>query len=198
MVPIEALLRELDRSWKPLGDGKVPLDVIGSGALMLQADYIRATKDGDILEVQTLSDPVKRALLALAGKGSALHARFGIYLDIVLNGLPFLPHPPLFHPAQALTALEHFQVRALDIVDVAVSKLIRFNRNDQSDIRAMADRRLLDHARLVERFKLAVDGFSLDARAEDLPRYISNLHMVERDHLAAPESRIDLPDWLKE
>lgn len=49
--------------------------------------------------------------------------------------------------------------------------------------------------RLVERFRLAVDVFSGDARADDLPRYVGNLHRVEREYFGVPESDIELPDW---
>jgi hypothetical protein len=41
----------------------------------------------------------------------------------------------------------------------------------------------LPHDRLVSRFRAAMKGFEMDARAEALPRYIGNLHRVERDLL---------------
>jgi hypothetical protein len=65
-----------------------------------------------------------------------------------------------------------------------------------SDIRAMADLSRIDHARLLERFRSAVDVFSGDARAEDLPSYVRNLNRVERDYLLVPESEIELPEWV--
>ena len=46
------------------------------------------------------------------------------------------------------------------------------------------------------RFRAAVDAYSLDARAEDLPLYIRNLHTVERDFLEVVESEIELPGWM--
>jgi hypothetical protein len=82
------------------------------------------------------------------------------------------------------------------VVDVVVSKLKRFHANDVSDVRAMVDAGRVDHARLVERFRLAVDVFSCDARADDLPRYVGNLHRVEREYFGVPESDIELPDWI--
>ncbi|MGA2079014.1 MAG: hypothetical protein ABSH53_00120 [Holophaga sp.] len=39
----------------------------------------------------------------------------------------------------------------------------------------------------------ALDG---DARAEDLPRYVKNLHRIERDLFFVEESEIELPDWI--
>jgi hypothetical protein len=41
-----------------------------------------------------------------------------------------------------------------------------------------------------------VDYFLLDARAEDLPKCVENLHRVERDLFGLPETEIDLPDWI--
>ncbi|MBI5242785.1 MAG: hypothetical protein HY922_03750 [Elusimicrobia bacterium] len=171
--------------------------VIGSGALFLQTDYDRATKDGDVLETLQLTAEIKEKLTALAGKRTPLHKRTGLYLDIVLPGLPFLPHGPRFHLLKTLNDdLRHFSIEALDVTDVAVSKLKRFNQSDADDVRAMIDKDFVKHGILIERFKAAVDGFSMDSRAGDFPHFIENLHRVERDMLRVPESDIDLPDWM--
>lgn len=84
----------------------------------------------------------------------------------------------------------------LDVVDVVVSKLKRFHSNDRKDIEAMIRRGLVPHARLIERFRGAVDEFIGDARAADLPRYIENFHRVERDMLMMPETEIEVPSWI--
>ena len=94
-------------------------------------------------------------------------------------------------------SLKNFSVEVLDVTDVVVSKIKRLNQNDIDDIKAMAGKKLLDQKRLVSRFESAVDLFSADARAEDLPRYIKNLNRVERDFLGATESKIELPDWMQ-
>jgi hypothetical protein len=60
----------------------------------------------------------------------------------------------------------------------------------------MIDRGLVPHHDLVARFQQAVDRFSADARAEDLPRYVTSFHQVERDMLGVAETVIDLPDWI--
>lgn len=196
MAAIDRLLIEIDRRWKPAEPGKILLRLIGSGALMLQAEYERGTKDGDILETQSITPSVKERLLTLAGKNTAFHRRFGVYIDVVMHALPFLAQRPIFHSVPRLSGLEHFSVEALDIVDVVVSKLRRFNANDDFDIREMASRGLIDHKRLIDRFEKAVDSFSLDARIEDVPKTIRNLNTVERDYLRVPESKIALPDWM--
>jgi hypothetical protein len=190
---------EIDRLWpQQVAHGrKIRLSLIGCGALMLQASYERGTKDSDVFETIDLTAEIKQHLLALAGAGTELHKRRSIYLDIVPNGLPFLPHVPLWHPADDINrALQHFELRVLDVVDVVVSKLKRFHANDQSDIDAMIERGMVPHERLIDRFRAAVDEFIGDARAADLPRYIANLHRVERDMLLVPETEIELPSWI--
>jgi len=198
MTEIEAFFREIDKLWQSPGPERIPLRVIGSGALFLQTSYNRATNDGDVLETLQLTAEIKDKLTALAGRHTPLHKRTGLYLDIVLPGLPFLPHAPRFQFLKTLNAgLRRFSIEALDVTDVVVSKLKRFNQNDADDVRAMVDKDFVEHGELLERFKAAVDAFSVDSRAEDLPRIVDNLHRVERDMLRVPESDIDLPDWME-
>ncbi|MBI3297036.1 MAG: hypothetical protein HYZ75_02650 [Elusimicrobia bacterium] len=163
---------------------------------MLQTEYARATKDADVLETLAITAEVKDQLLGMAGKGKALHERFGLYLDVVPGGLPFLPQKALFHPVAGLGRLKNFTAEALDVTDVIVSKLRRFNSSDDADARSIAELGLLEHKRLVARFEKALDSFLLDARAADLPKIIRNLNKVERDYLGAPPSAFDLPDWV--
>lgn len=144
-----------------------------------------------------LREETKSALLAVAGKGTDVAVRHRHYIDIVANGIPFLLQAPLWHPVPEISGqLSHFALFALDIVDVVVSKLKRFSALDQSDIDAMIDRDLVPHDRLLERFRDAADIFSGDARAEDLPKYVANLHRVERDMLDVAETDIELPSWI--
>jgi hypothetical protein len=197
MKQLRHFLRELDDAWKPLGSSRQALPLIGSGALMLLTDYERGTKDGDVFQTSDITDSVKSRLLALGGKGSSLHARHRLYVDVVSSGLPFLPHAPVWHPLSDVNAtLTHFDVLVLDVVDVVVSKLKRFHANDRADINAMIERGLVAHARLVQRFESAVDVWKDGAGAEDLPRYVANLHALERDEFFVAESEIDLPPWI--
>jgi hypothetical protein len=195
---IRDFLRDLDRAWTPTGSSKVPLRIIGSTALMLQASYARGTKDSDVLETVDLNADIRTRLEAIAGKGSKLHARHKLYVDIVSGSLPFLAPEPQWSDVSDLNGdLTNFHVHVLAIVDVIVSKLKRFHAYDLQDIEAMVDRGLVDHSLLIERFREAVDGYLLDARAEDLPKYIANLHQVERDLFGVAETAIQLPGWLE-
>lgn len=192
MAPIREFLSAIDARWKPIGPEPLALQIIGSAALMLQTDYDRGTKDGDVLESRHDAAAIKDQLLVLAGRNTDISKQFSIYIDVVRRGLLFLPQQPAFHPMPDFP-LENFKVEVLDPVDVAVSKLIRYNNEDANDIRAMADRNLLDHARLVSRFEAAAERFSLDARAPDVPGYLKHLRTVERDILAVAPAEVNLP-----
>jgi hypothetical protein len=196
---ISEFLKEVDRRWIATADDppKIPLRIIGSAALMLQTGYERGTKDSDVLETASMTRDIKKRLEALAGAGTELHDRHTMYIDIVSAGLPFLPQRPLCHALRDLNSeLARFDVEVLDVIDTVVSKLKRFNANDVSDIQAMAKMGLIDHPTLIKRFRSAVDVFSMDARADDLPSYVKNLHRIERDHLLVAETPIDLPHWI--
>lgn len=197
MSPIRNLIKDLDRLWDGAGSEKIRLSIIGSAALMLQTTYVRGTKDSDVLEATNLTPDIKAKLIKLAGPGSDLHRKHRVYLELVAPGLPFLPQAPMFHSVADLNQdLTHFEIEVLDVVDVVVSKLKRFHANDASDIAAMVNLERVDHAQLLERFRAAVDVYSMDARAEDLPRYVRNLHQVERDCFLADETPIELPSWI--
>lgn len=195
MPGIRDLLVDLDRRWpRPLAR-RLPLRFLGATALVLQTDFDRGTKDGDVLEAVELG-PHAATLRGLAGPGSDLAARHGVYLDLVAAGLPFLPQAPTWHPLAVLTGLSNLDVAVLDVVDVVVTKLKRFSASDQADVAAMVDRDLVPHDALVARFRSAVELYVLDARASDLPRYVANLHRVERDLLLVSETEIVLPSWI--
>jgi hypothetical protein len=195
-TPVEDFLFAIDRVWEGETATRIPLRVIGSTALMLQVDYVRGTKDSDVLKAASLTPEIQAHLLRLAGNGTPLATKHRMYLDLVPGGLPFLPLVPKWNKVDDLNRkLVHFQVEVLGIVDTVVSKLKRFSADDQADIKAMVDRDLVEHADLVERFLSAVDRFSGDARADDLPEFLNHLHQIERDLFFVAESEIDLPDW---
>jgi Nucleotidyltransferase of unknown function (DUF6036) len=196
---IEDFIRDLDAAWSSQPNATaLRLNILGSAALLLRAGLRRGTKDSDVLEVD-LTPSNKETLLAIAGRGTRLSRRHRLYLDIVPQGLPFLPQTPCWHALTALNAdLRHLAIHVLDVVDVVVSKLQRFSANDRSDIDEMVVAGLVPHRQLVERFEAAIDWHAYDARAAQLPDIIENLHAVERDALGVEETPIELPVWLSE
>jgi hypothetical protein len=194
---IEAFIRELDHELPSARDDKLELKVIGSSALFLQCDYDRGTKDSDILETTLLKEGARDQLLTLAGQGTALHQRHKLYLEFVPQGLPFLPQQPCWNVLTELNStLVRLRLSALDIVDVVVSKLKRFNANDRQDIEAMIERELAPHDRVVARFREAIDFNSMSSMADDFPVYVRNLNQVERDAYLVAETKIELPGWI--
>jgi Nucleotidyltransferase of unknown function (DUF6036) len=194
-VPLDEFFQEIDARWTPSQGEKIRLRIIGSAALMLQTTYERGTKDSDILETADLTQEIKAQLLLLAGVGTEIHSRRRIYIEFVAGGLPFLPQVPIWRDVELNTSLRHFEIVALDVVDVVVSKLKRFHANDMSDISAMIEKDLVPHDLFISRFRHAVDVYQGDARAEELSRYVQNLHRIERDNFNVTETLIDLPDW---
>jgi hypothetical protein len=69
---IEAFFREIDARWTARHVTRIRLPIIGSAALLLQTDYERGTKDGDVLRTPSLSADAQEQLLALAGRGTRL------------------------------------------------------------------------------------------------------------------------------
>lgn len=193
MKAITAILLELDRRLKWDGP-KATLRFIGSVALMLQTGYERGTKDGDILRTRDVDSSLEKEILEVAGKGSSMHRQYRMYIDLVAEPVPFLPRVPRYRQVTEFGGqLRKFDVLALDVTDVVVSKLKRFSVNDVKDISAMVALGRVPHERLLERFKSAVDAWWMDARAEDLPACVRNLNEVERRLFDKPASRIELP-----
>jgi hypothetical protein len=93
-MTISEFLSELDDRWPEDGPKKMVLKLIGSAALMLQANYVRITKDADVLQVEPLTPELCGRLEKLAGRGSDLARRHNMYLEFVSPGLPFLPRAP--------------------------------------------------------------------------------------------------------
>ncbi len=188
------LFREIDQRWGVPFTPKPILHLIGAGALIIQEPrHQRATKDGDIYEALPLEQPVQDRLLELAGRNSEIHVRLRLYVEILHNGFPFLPQLPVWHPIRSFA---HFDLVALDIVDICVSKLIRFSADDREDIDAMVQLGLVAHATFLARFRSAAEILSMDARAAELPDVIANLHQVETDMIGADPTEIELPSWI--
>lgn len=197
MQRVRDFFGEIDQKWPTDPPEKLRLRIIGCSALMLQTNYDRGTKDSDVFDAIDLAVETKEHLLRLAGAETEIARRRLMYVEIVANGIPFLPHDPFWHPIDEVNgALQRLEVLALDVVDVVVAKLKPFRPNDKADIDAMIERDLVPHDRLVERFRCAADDWAGGALADRLPQYIKNLNEVERDMLGVDETEIELPSWI--
>jgi hypothetical protein len=198
VTAFDAFFADIDGRWgETPSTPLIPLQLIGSSALMLQEPrYQRGTKDSDVWETGSITPTILEKLVRLAGRNSSIHRRHRMYLDVVRAGLPLLAQQPRWHPAALRAPLRNFDLYVLDVVDVVVSKLIRFNADDASDIQAMVDAGRVIQERLIERFGAAVDMYKDGADAWRLPEAVANLNRVERDMLGVDETAIDLPSWI--
>jgi hypothetical protein len=190
---LSSFFKEIDAAWERQ---HTILRIIGSTALMLQSRFRRLTTDSDILENAALDADIQRHLLNLAGPSSDLAKRHAMHFQIVNEAVPFLPQLPKWNAVSEVAGLTHLTVFALDVVDVVVSKLKRFDARDQEDIERVIDLGIIPHAELIERFRQAVDWFLMDARSSDLPTFCANLHRVERDMIGVDETVVELPTWI--
>jgi hypothetical protein len=194
---IREFFLDVDFAWSWPTPRRHRLDLIGSAALMLaEPRYERGTKDGDVYQTSEVTPELGSRLVEVAGRDSEIHRRTRMYIDIVPNGVPFLPHAPVWVLLGNISRmLSHFELYALDVVDVVVSKLKPFRPRDRDDIQAMVNYGHVPHGRLVERFRSAIDE-SGEERRPLLESWVANLNRVERDMLDVPESEIELPPWI--
>jgi hypothetical protein len=188
---------DIDRHWNPAAETPIPVRIIGSTALLLQTNYVRGTRDSDVIRSDAITEDVARRLLALAGKDTKLFERHRMYIELVHSGILFRRQKVEWIEPAALNArLTNFHVEVMSVVDVVVSKLKRLHQNDLDDIAAMVDLELVTHEALIATFREAVD-FTMDAKADDLPKFRANLHRVERDMFGIEEPTvIELPSWI--
>jgi len=194
---IEDFFKDIDQHWKESADSLITLKIIGSAALHLQCTFQERTKDGDILELEEITLPIRQRLEKLAGKGSVLSKKHHLYIDFVKQGFPFLPATANFSKNLAINKnLQHFKIEALDITDVVVAKLAPFRAKDIEDIQSVVELGLIDPHKLLERFLLAKEQFLMDSRANQLKSIVENLNRVQRDFLFVEETPVELPDWI--
>lgn len=162
------------------------------------ADAFQSTDEGqDILEATGLDDAARDQLIMLAGPDTRLARKWSLHVQVVMRAIPFLPRPATWRPIAIARIGDSLAVEALDVTDVVVSKLKRFDARDRNDIDAMIRGGHVERRALVQRFSSAFDGFLGDARADDLPRYVANLNQVERDMFGVEdETAFELPDWV--
>jgi hypothetical protein len=119
----------------------VELQCLGGFVLTTVYNLPRTTADLDVVAVASVSS--NSELITLAGKGSQLHQRCGVYLDVV--GVATLPEDyqsrltEIFHGA-----FKKIRLLALDPYDIALSKLERNNQRDRDDVKFLASKLPMD------------------------------------------------------
>lgn len=146
--PAEPWLSFLTALDSQLGE---PVDFHSIGGFVVSQHYGlgRETADLDILRVSPRQS-AERAI-ELAGRGSLLHKRFRVYLDLVT--VANYPEDYETRLVRAFPAWSNVCLWVLEPHDLALTKLDRSNDRDIRDVIYMAHAGLLDRDTLVGRFE---------------------------------------------
>ncbi len=159
--PWRSFLRDIDKTLaRP-----VELRCIGGFAIAMLYGLPRPTVDVDYLSVVPLDETAH--LEALAGKGSALHTKHGVYLQHV--GIVTVPDSyedrliPIFP-----SAYRSLRLFGLDAYDLALSKLERNSARDREDVKFLARAAPLERTILEDRYRSELRPYLAAAERHDL------------------------------
>ena len=212
MNSYDALFEDIDRSLdERFGELSLPLRLIGRAALEMAGLPERGTKDVDTLEellrVATLSDEkileIESFLKDEFGKKSPGELRHGLYLDLVEQGIAWLPQRPRFIDEKKLNSI---MVSRLHPVDVCVSKTFSHFKEwprraqDRTDIIEAIDAELIDVAEYVKRMGESLRFHEIQSRVEDFyPRIIEFIRDDAIAKYGDPSMKLEyaLPSWME-
>ena len=128
--PWRSFLRDLDA----LVDKPTELHCLGGFVIVGLHDAARVTADVDVIEVRGSS---LAHLARLAGKGSELHRRHQVYLDIVT-----VASYPENYEARRVDLFpgefERLRLKAFEVHDLVLAKLARNIDRDREDVKRLA------------------------------------------------------------
>jgi len=144
--PWATFIRALDDALET----EVRLHCLGGFAVTLQYGLSRATSDIDILAA--LPSETLPNLQLLAGEGSDLHRRYGIYLQPVTIAHYPEDYESRLVPMWPESGLEHLRLYALEAHDLVLTKLERNVDVDRQDVQDLAAAGHLNLTTLRERY----------------------------------------------
>jgi hypothetical protein len=160
-APWQKFLAEIDERLT----GPVELHCIGGFVVSLLYSMPRPTADVDFLTVVPHTE--MRHLLELAGQGSALHKRFGLYLQHV--GVASLPEAyearliPMFP-----SAYRNLRLLGAEAYDLVLSKLERNLGRDREDVKHLGRIVPLDADVLEQRYRQELRPYLMNVERHDL------------------------------
>jgi hypothetical protein len=149
--PWFSFLTELDSQL----DKPADLHCFGGFVVSQYYGFARETADLDVLNIV----PLKMAdrILQLAGKGSALHKIYRVYLDRV--GVANYPADYADRLHRTFPVWPNVSLWALEAHDLALSKLERSNERDIRDVIFLAQAGLIERETLVSRFERELEPY---------------------------------------
>jgi Nucleotidyltransferase of unknown function (DUF6036) len=159
--PWKSFLSEIDSAV----DEEVALHCLGGFVLTIMYGLARPTADVDVVMIAPRDESER--LLRLAGKGSELHRKHGVYFDLVT--ITTLPEDY----DQRLTEMfpkvfKRLRMFALDPYDLALAKLERNIQRDRDDVKHLARTVPLDLSVLRERYEEELRPYLAAPEREDL------------------------------
>ena len=143
--PWHSFLKELDA----LAIGTVDFQCMGGFVVTQLYGLNRSTGDLDVLSIAPVEQ--RKEFLEKAGRGSALHKKYKIYLDYV--GVASIPYEYENRLVEMYPgAYKHIRLFALDPYDIALSKLCRNIARDREDVLYLARHVPFDLQILQERY----------------------------------------------
>lgn len=159
--PWQSFFAEIDKSLKK----QVSLHCLGGFVMTILYGLDRPTADVDVLPIGANSGT--ESLLSLAGKGSVLHQKYKVYLQVV--GIATVPVNYEDRLKEMFPgALKHLRLFALDPYDLALSKLERNTQRDRDDVKHLARTVPLDLNVLEERYQEELRPDLGNPKREDL------------------------------
>jgi hypothetical protein len=159
--PWRGFLTDLDASL----EHEVQLHCCGGFVVTAVHGLARTTADLDVLSVVPTDQ--RRALAAIAGRGSKLHQAHGVYLDIVTVATA----PDSYE--ERLTELypgrfQNLRVLALEVYDLVLAKLTRNADRDRGDLEYLAVAVPLEPSVLRDRYAREMRDYVAVPEREDL------------------------------
>jgi hypothetical protein len=145
--------------------GEVELHCLGGFVVTVLYGLARPTADVDVLAIAPRGEA--EHLTDVAGKGSALHRRHGLYLDLVT--VVTVPEDYDRRLVEMFPgAFKRLRLFTLDPYDIALSKLERNIQRDRDDVKHLARTVPLDLGVLRERYEKELRPYLAIPEREDL------------------------------
>lgn len=143
----------------------VKLHCLGGFVITLLYGLERSTADVDVISV--IPRYSAGELLEIAGEGSPLHQKHGVYLDVV--GIATVPENYEERLTEISTGeFQNIRLFALDPYDIALAKIERNIQRDRDDVKHLARVTPFDLKVLKERYEKELRVYLGNPEREDL------------------------------
>ncbi len=180
--PWHSFLKELDA----LAIGIVDFQCLGGFVVTQLYGLKRSTGDLDVLSIAPVEQ--RKDFLEKAGRGSALHKRYKIYLDYV--GVASIPYEYESRLIEMYPGVyKHIRLFALDPYDIALSKLCRNIGRDREDVLYLARQVPFDLQLLRERYTMELRPDLLGVPENQDAILNLWIEMIEQDRASDPKNQ---------